>query len=102
MIPKNTDKQGGSLRLDAAPCSDSSMPVADITYEGTADYLSGKLRTEENYVVAARKQRDEATSKLAAIHDKATRALQTFLIYSGKDHVEKLMREIAAISSTND
>ena len=82
-------------------CSSSSMPVADGTYKGAAEYLSGKLRTEENYVVAARKQRDEATSKLAAIHDKATSALQTSWLYSGKDYVEKLMREIAAISSTN-
>jgi hypothetical protein len=39
--------------------------------------------------------------RLAAIHQKATSALQTSWLYSGKDHVEKLMREIAAISCEN-
>lgn len=48
--------------LDAATCSPSPilMPVTDITYKGTADYLSAKLRTAEKYVVSARKERDEA------------------------------------------
>ena len=40
--------------------------------------------------------------RLAAIHQKATSALQTSWLYSGKEHVEKLMREIAAISSENE
>lgn len=39
--------------------------------------------------------------RLAAIHKKATSALQTSWLYSGKEHVQKLMREIAAISSEN-
>jgi hypothetical protein len=47
---------------------------------------------------------EAATEKdrLAAIHQKATSALHTSWLYSGQEHVEKLMREIAAISSEND
>ena len=41
----------------------------------------------------------QAEVKLGAIHRLATSALQTSWLYSGKEHVEKLMREIAAISS---
>ncbi len=41
----------------------------------------------------------QAEVKLDAIHRLATSALQTSWLYSGKEHVEKLMREIAAISS---
>jgi hypothetical protein len=39
--------------------------------------------------------------RLTAIHQKATSALKTSWLYSGKEQVEKLMREIAAISSEN-
>jgi hypothetical protein len=36
-----------------------------------------------------------------AVHQLSVSALQTSWLYSGKEHVEKLMREIAAISSEN-
>ena len=39
----------------------------------------------------------DGMKKLDAIHRLATSALQTSWLYAGKDHVEKLMREIAAI-----
>jgi hypothetical protein len=42
-----------------------------------------------------------AEAKLAMIREKAESALQTSWLYSGKEHVEKLMREIAAISCEN-
>jgi hypothetical protein len=42
-----------------------------------------------------------AEAKLAMIQEKAESALQTSWLYSGKEHVEKLMREIADISSEN-
>jgi hypothetical protein len=38
---------------------------------------------------------------LDAVHQLSVSALQTSWLYSGKEHVEKLMREIAAISSEN-
>jgi len=41
------------------------------------------------------------SDRLAAIHRKASEALKTSWLYSGKEHVEKLMREIAGISSEN-
>jgi hypothetical protein len=44
---------------------------------------------------------DAAEAKLAMIREKAESALQTSWLYSGKEHVEKLMREIAEISSEN-
>lgn len=43
------------------------MPVADITYKGTADYLSRKLRTVEKHVVSARRQRDALAKTLERI-----------------------------------
>jgi hypothetical protein len=36
---------------------------------------------------------------LAAIHKKAQSALQTSWLYSGREHVEKLLVEIASLSS---
>lgn len=44
---------------------------------------------------------EEAEMKLKAIAKKSGAALQTSWLYSGKEHVEKLMREIAEISSEN-
>ena len=45
---------------------------------------------------------DESEMKLKTIAKKSRSALQTSWLYSGKEHVEKLMREIAEISSEND
>ena len=42
-----------------------------------------------------------AEERLDAVHQLSVSALQTSWLYSGKGHVEKLMREIAAISSEN-
>ena len=58
---------------------------------------------EETWRADAGWQRaDAAAAKLALIHEKAESALQTSWLYSGKEHVEKLIREIAIISSEND
>jgi hypothetical protein len=50
-------------------------------------------------IEAAIAKRNEA--RLDAVHQLSVSALQTSWLYSGKEHVEKLMRKIAAISSEN-
>jgi len=80
-------KQAAGSRRSPASCS------------GSSEYPD---RIEETWRADAGWQRaDAAEAKLAMIHEKAHAALQTSWLYSGKDHVEKLMREIAAISSEN-
>jgi hypothetical protein len=44
----------------------------------------------------------QAEARLDAVHRLSASALQASWLYSGKDHVEKLMREIAAISSSHE
>jgi hypothetical protein len=44
----------------------------------------------------------QAEARLDAVHSLSLNALQASWLYSGKDHVEKLMREIAAISSSHE
>ena len=43
-----------------------------------------------------------AEARLDTVHQLSVNALQTSWLYSGKGHVEKLMREIAAISGDNE
>jgi len=40
------------------------------------------------------------SQKLAMIHDIAKAALQTSWLYSGKEHVEELMKKIKELSAT--
>ena len=44
---------------------------------------------------------EDIEARLDAVHQLSVSALQTSWLYSGKEHVEKLMRKIAAISSEN-
>lgn len=62
------------------------MPVADITYKGTADYLSRKLRTVEKHVVAARKERDEARAEVARWKKNIIPFLAVHAGTYGRDH----------------
>lgn len=66
---------------------------------GSSEYPDG---IEETWRAdAGWKRADEAEARLRAIHEKAEDALQTSWLYSGKERVEKLIREIAEISSEN-
>jgi hypothetical protein len=86
-----------------ATCSPSliEMPVADITYKGTADYLSRKLRTSEKHVVAARKQRDAALKSLGELHAALVRYEADVDSESPTEH-RRMMERAAALLPEND
>ena len=69
------------------------MPVADITYKGTADYLSRKLRTAEKHVVAARKERDQL---LNAIRKAATEYKAVKWGWDGDCGTDEIMKRLEA------
>lgn len=121
--PKQTDGLAGS---DAPTCSPSSLtPETDAMMETDAHRIeeySAPLTAYRRMCDLARtleRERDEWRKKavdlharhkgapediearLDAVHQLSISALQTSWLYSGKEHVEKLMREIAAISSGN-
>lgn len=121
--PKQTDGLAGS---DAPTCSPSSLtPETDAMMETDAHRIeeySAPLTAYRRMCDLARtleRERDEWRKKavdlharhkgamediearLDAVHQLSVSALQTSWLYSGKEHVEKLMREIAAISSEN-
>jgi len=77
------------------------MPVADITYKGTADYLSGKLRTAEKHVVAARKQRDAAMKSLAELHAALVRYESDVDGEAPSEH-RRMMERAAALLPENE
>ena len=80
-----------------ATCS-RSLECQDSThYAGCSCHEKGW----ENKWKCAVEMAAQAEAKLDAIHRIAASALQTSWLYSGKEHVEKLMREIASISSEN-
>ena len=101
---KNADEQGNSShREQRLVLRSSGVQEPEQEKCGTTHYAGCNCHEQgwENKWKCAVEMAARAEARLDAVRQLSVSALQTSWLYSGKEHVEKLMREIAAISSEN-
>ena len=101
---ENVDEQGtSSHREQRLVLGSSGAQEPEREKCGTTHYTGCACHEQgwENKWKCAVEMAARAEARLDAVHKLSVSALQTSWLYSGKEHVEKLMREIAAISSEN-
>jgi hypothetical protein len=83
------------LEARDAMCKDRDM------WREKSDHSRIAAKVWEDEASIAQAERDDFRRILRTIHSKSSESLNISWLYSGKDAVEKLMREIAEISSEN-